>query len=89
MHDPADYPHSVRLPISRAVLGRRFEEAFQRCRHAAHILSKHDCYIQAIYEDHQRVGYEFCFRNLLMVMRLCLYHQSVLQGRPFPLAKWR
>jgi hypothetical protein len=88
MQHLSSYPHTVRLPISRTVLGRRFEETFQRCRFAAGILAKHDFYLQAVYENYERVGYLFGFRKPLMVTRLCLYHQSVIAGRPFPLKKW-
>ncbi len=85
----APHPHAVRLPISRAVLGDgRFERTLQAVRHAAHVLSKHDCYIAAIYEDHQRVGYTFAFRTGMQALRLALYHQSVVEGRPFPLKHW-
>jgi hypothetical protein len=88
MQHLSSYPHTVRLPISRAVLGRRFEDTFQRCRFAAGILAKHDFYLQAVYENYERVGYLFGFRKPLMVARLCLYHQSVIAGRPFPLKIW-
>ena len=70
----SSYPHIVRLPISRSILGRRFEHVFQACRYAAGVLSRHDCYINAVYEDHQRVGYIFGFRTPLMAVRLRLYH---------------
>ena len=83
------HPYAVRLPISRSVLGdARFERTFQAVRYAAHILSKHDCYIQAVYEDHQRVGYIFAFRTGMQALRLALYHRSVVEGRPYPLKRW-
>ncbi|SDC73820.1 hypothetical protein SAMN04487779_1002229 [Belnapia rosea] len=86
---PSSHPHVVRLPISRGVLGdARFERTFQAVRYAAHRFSGHDCYIEAIYEDHQRVGYRFGFRAGINVLRLALYHEAVVQGRPFPLKGW-
>ncbi len=86
---PPSHPHAVRLPISRAVLGdARFERTFQAVRYAANLLSKNDCYIAAIYDDHQRTGYTFAFRSGMQALRLALYHQSVVEGRPFPLTRW-
>lgn len=84
----SSYPHIIRLPISRSVLGRRFEHVFQACRFAAGVLSRHDCYINAIYEDHQRVGYLFGFRNAITAIRLKLCHEAVLRGKPLPLKAW-
>ncbi len=89
MSIPLSHPHGVRLSISRSVLGdARFERTFKAIKYAAHLLSKNDCYIAAIYEDHQRVGYRFAFRTSLQALRLALYHQSVVEGRPFPLKGW-
>jgi hypothetical protein len=86
----SSYPHVVRLPISRAVLGdARFEQTFQACRFAAHRFSQNDCLIQAVYENYQRTGYVFGFRTGMQALRLGVYYQSVMQGRPFPLKLFR
>jgi hypothetical protein len=79
----------VRLPISRAVLGdARVTRTFQAVRFAARLLSRGDCHIEAIYEDHQRVGYRFAFRTGMAALQLALYHRSVVEGRPIPLKVW-
>ncbi len=80
------YPHVVRLPVSRAVLGdARFERTCQACRYAARRFSQNDCLIEAVYEDYQRTGYVFSLRTGMQALRLGVYYQSVMQGRPFPL----
>ena len=89
MENPASHPFTLRLPISRAVLGdSRFERTFRACRFAAALLSNDDCWIQALYDGHERVGYGFAFRTEGERLRLGLYHQSVVQGQPWPLERW-
>jgi hypothetical protein len=86
MEHHASHPYTVRLPISRLELGdRRFERTFQACCHAARLLSGGDCRIQAVYDDHQRVGYEFAFRTDMERLRLALCHSAIVSGRPLPL----
>jgi hypothetical protein len=83
---PPSHPQVLRLPLSRSVLGdARFERTFKAVRYAAHVLSKNDCYIAAIYEDHKRVGYTFAFRTGMERLRLALCHRAVVSGRPLPL----
>ncbi|MGK7871571.1 hypothetical protein [Falsiroseomonas sp. E2-1-a20] len=77
------------MPISRRTLARRFELVFNACRYAARLLSDHQCQIEAVYEAHERVGYEFAFPTEMMAVRFRLYYESVLRGRPFPLKLWR
>ncbi len=88
MKNPAPHPYTLRLPITPAALGRRYERVFRACRYAAEMLSGGDCRIQAVFEDGERVGYDFAFRTEMERLRLGLYHQSVVQGRPWPLERW-
>jgi hypothetical protein len=83
---PPSHPHVVRLPISRAVLGdARFERTFRAVRYAADVLAEGDCDIRAIYEQDQRVAYVFAFRAEMAALKLRLYYDSVMRGRPLPL----
>jgi non-ribosomal peptide synthetase component F len=89
----ADYtlhPHVVTLRgLSRADLGdRQFEFVFKAVRNAAARLAPADHLVEAVYLDHQRVGYEFRFRDALTAMRLRLCHAAAMRGRPSPLIAW-
>jgi hypothetical protein len=85
--DIAHHHHAVVLRgLSRAVLGdRRFERVFKATRAAAAQIAPCAHLIEAIYEDHQRVGYVFRFANSMAALRLRLCYDAALAGRPSPL----
>jgi hypothetical protein len=80
--DRAARPYVARLPISRARLGDgRFERMFNATRACALRLDP-ECVIEAVYEDHERVGYTFAFATATDAARLGLCHEHLLAGRP-------
>ena len=79
--DRATHPHAVHLPISRARLGDwRFERMLSATRACAQHLDP-DCLIEAVFEDHERIGYTFAFRRPIDAARLGICYAHLLAGR--------
>lgn len=71
----------LRLDINRAVIGaERAKDIFLLCRAYAQHLEP-DCFVEAIYEDHERVGWWFTMNGKMNAMRLAIHHRRVMDGR--------
>jgi hypothetical protein len=69
----------VRLTIDRSQIGAyRAMRVFQSCRAYAQCIAP-GCYIMAVYENHERVGWMFEMPGQMVAMRLRLFHLNAMQ----------